>query len=340
MDTEIFGQRLRATSIGNPAYALLLLFCVRTALGGRSAWNRLRRLWRRLDASWHGVGSLLMAPIFVWMLLPPHVKEFFGFVENRSSDLSLVESLAFYPRVVLEQYSATPWLGVVTLALALLALSWLASRDPRHRLLALTTLVAWLALSAHPYKLPRFSVQGAVLAGCLAAVWLVTRGLRWRRLGVVAVPLGMLAAACVLWLGVDGTFIETQHRLRTVPLESAPVAEAAARVAAEGGVLVGTWNQLSPGLVEWRARQVQTLDADWRPVTTLDLDRRQRPDSVLGQLESEPCRDVGWIQSSDPGWIVENAWLFPVEARLRESGARWTPRDMASGLVRFRCEKR
>ena len=279
------------------------------------------------------------------MLLPPHVKEFFGFVENRSSGLGWVESLAFYPRVVMEQYSAAKWLGVATMLLALAGLGWLTSRDARHRLLALATLVAWLALSAHPYKLPRFVVQGAVLAGCLAAAWLLTTGLRStglrrHRLQAAAVALGVLVAAFVLWLGIDRPFVESQHRLRSVSVRSEAVVDAAARVAMKGGVVLGTWNQLSPGLVEWRAREATDLDADWRPVTTFDLDRRRRTDAVLGKLQSDPCRDVGWIRSDHPGWMAESAWLLPVEARLREPESRWTPQEAVPGLVHFRCTTR
>ena len=329
IDLEIAGQRIRATSVGNPAYGLLILFCLRTLLRGRPAWRRLGRRWRVIDASWHGVLSLLAAPIFVWMLLPPHVKEFFGFVENRSSELGLGEALAFYPRVLVEQYSAGVWVGVAALGLAVVGLSRLASSDARHRLLALATLVSWLALLAHPYKLARFAAQAAVLTGLLAAAWLVSSWLgpsglrsgwltRWVPVPLpVAVAVSLSAALGVLWLGIDRDFVERQHELRTVPASQAAQADAAAQVALEGGILLGTWNEMSPALVEWRARQGASLAAGWQPVTTLDLDRRQRPDAVLRELDSEPCRPVGWIRSERPGWTAETGWLLPVIANLQ-----------------------
>lgn len=339
IEFELFGQRVRATSIGNPAYGLLLLVCLRTLVGGKASWRDVRRRWRRLDASWHGFGTWLVAPILAWMLLPPHVKEFFGFVENRSSGLGLAESLAFYPGVVMEQYSGAPWLGALALLLAIPACGWLASRDPRRRLLALATLTSCLALAAHPYKLPRFAAQAAVLIGLLASAWLVMSALARRRraLAWTVWAMSVGAAVGVAALGVDQSVVESQHQLRTVPAESAAVADGAARVALDGGVVLGTWNGLSPALVEWHARRLRTLSAGWRPTTTFDLDRRSRSDVVLRQLESEPCRTVALIGPEHPSWHDENAWLAPVEARLRIEGAGWTADEATPGLTVFRC---
>lgn len=336
IDVEVLGRRLRATSVGNPAYVLLLLVCIRSMAGGKEAWRRLRRHWRAVDTSWHGLVSLLVAPILGWMLLPPHVKEFFGFVENRSSDLGFGASMAFYPRVFVEQYSSGQGMGWLVLALGAAAMIWLVSDEPRHRLLALTTVTAWCALWAHPYKLSRFGVQAAVLTGALASVWLVAVDGRRLRGAWVSVP-ATVAVLGVLALGVDRSFVMRQHEVRTVSGDSVVAAEEAARVALRDGIVLGTWNELSPGWVEWRARRAQTVTAGWRPVTTLDLDRRQRAEAVTHHLETGTCRPVAFIDPKCQGWLEENSWLEPVEARLRSASSRWRARPAAAGLAVFEC---
>lgn len=341
IDAEILGQRLRATSAGNPLYALYLLAVLR--LGRRLLWGgpesrrRFRQRLARLDRAGHGAVRWLLAPLGLWFLLPPHLKDFAGFVENRSSDLPLTgaEAWLFYPRALGEAYAPLPWLGGLAMVLAAVGLvAGLRGRaEAPHRLLALLLGIQWAALILHPYKLPRFAVSAALLTGLMAAVVLV-RGVAvlGRRLpGGPGLPAWGLAGTAVLltgWAGLATDTVTADHHLRTVPAEAGPVVERVVDHAArEGGVLVlGTWNHLSPWLLEWcaRARRWQEGSpagagtADVRPPATWrDLVGSRDPEALRGRLTSGcPVRWVVALESDHPLFALETAWLEPVTTWL------------------------
>lgn len=263
-DFSVAGVEVRATSTGNPLYALFLLAVLRyAALPGPR-----RRLTERLRAAppvWRTALLVLALPIGLWMLWPEHTKELLGFVENRSSRLPFAEALLFYPQVFVDRFHASPGLGLAALATALVALLRLPRLAPGRRLVTLALVFGLAALLAHPYKMPRFLspvaplVWLAAAAAFTEAAWQVAlrqpRGLG--RALPAAVALAALALAARA--GVDRPRLEADLALHGVSPAAAPVvdavAEAAAAAAPGGSLLVGTWNFLSPGLVEWEMRR-------------------------------------------------------------------------------------
>lgn len=327
---EVLGQEVSLTSVGNPAYLLVLLLAVR---GLRLALRRgesLGTLRRRLDEPSRGAFSWLALPIGTWFLLPPHVKELVGFVGNRSSGVAWTSADRWlaYPRAVAELYASAPWLGVLAMAVALPALGWIAGPSPSRRVVALTTTVAWAAILVHPYQLPRFAAQAAALTGVLAASFLVGTILPWVATGrglrgvarVVGIPaVALLAAGAVLWRGPAMETVRTEHALRTVPASLAPAVEASARAALDGTVVLGTWNLHSPWLVEWEARRLEGRDASWRPAGRGDVAGEGNLEAVVRGLRNRDS--VAWIEADHPAWERENARLAPLGEIFRRAPA-------------------
>lgn len=280
----IGSMTLRATSIGNPMYGLLLLTVARHLF-----WTRHRRLlvhrWRGLASSTRILFYSLGLPVLLWMLVPPHCKDFFGFVENRSSGLDRwsLDSWWFYGRSLGEDFLAWPWLAVPLVCLAL----WSCMRFPRWgagpRVLALLVIVNSAALLAHPYKLPRFAVTLFVPLVLLALRGLIDivvvlcrlwarrerRGLGTPSRGTLSPSQGsgLLAAS----LGLAFILVSTEHLARpfddaslsnrlveqTISAAHLPMLDRILDLAESNGdtALVGTWNLFSPALVEWRQAQ-------------------------------------------------------------------------------------
>ena len=74
--------------------------------------------WERSLAERHRVLLWTIAiPAAAWLLLPPHLRSFLDFVENRSSGpaLSSAAGLLFYPRVFVEQYHARSLIGMTVM---------------------------------------------------------------------------------------------------------------------------------------------------------------------------------------------------------------------------------
>lgn len=262
-DFALAGTRVRATSTGNPLYALFLLAVLRYSVlpGPR---RRLAGRLRAAPAVWRTALLVLALPIALWMLWPEHTKELLGFVENRSSHLPFAEALLFYPQVFVDRFHASPGLGLAALATALVAALRLPRLLPGRRLVALAMVVGLAALLAHPYKMPRFLspvaplVWLAAAAAFVEAAWQVALRLP-RGLGR-AVPAVVVLAALALAAraGVDRPRLEADLAVHGVTPAVAPVVDAIATAAAEapgGSVLVGGWNMLSPGLVEWEMRR-------------------------------------------------------------------------------------
>ncbi len=302
--------RLRATSIGNPVYGLLLL-----TVGRHGLWPRQRRLWRHRWRGWSRSSRQLALglglPILIWMLLPPHCKDFFGFVENRSSGLPWwsFESLGFYGRVLATDYLRWPLLLWPILLLAAWKCWRLAAATGPWRIVSLVVMVNGAALLAHPYKLPRFAltlwIPLVLLAGGgmfdLAA--LLRRRLfraprfapqsRWRSVLASRSMVGLSALLLLLWvrgslpLPADGETLPRRFASQTVDPAQLPLLDHILQRAAasEETALLGTWNLFSPSLVEWRQAQVprfaQAKLLMGRPLLRR-LGRRQWPAQVLG----------------------------------------------------------
>ncbi|HMB54391.1 MAG TPA: hypothetical protein VKU40_13815, partial [Thermoanaerobaculia bacterium] len=160
VDTTLLGLRVRATSLGNPVYALWVLVLLRAAF-----WPPARRRWvarwRALPERFRVLGRWIALPIGLWMTSPPHVKNFFGFVENRTSALSFGEQLALYPDAFAADFSPAAWIGWAVAGAALVPLLRLPRLAPARRAVGLALVVALVALLVHRYKLPRFLFAAA-----------------------------------------------------------------------------------------------------------------------------------------------------------------------------------
>ncbi len=169
---SLLGRPVSVQSIGNPVLFLLLLALLR-ALWGRE--RRRANLARLADADRDLQGFLRFsaAPILLWLLLPPHLRDFLDFVENRSSDLPFfsAESLLFYPRAYLGAIAPGPLAGAAILLLAIAGLRRLAGSGS-HAFLALWALFGVAAVLVHPYKLDRFFLHAAFALAVLAAATL------------------------------------------------------------------------------------------------------------------------------------------------------------------------
>lgn len=327
IDTEVMGLRLRATSLGNPAFALYALVILRAALAPRRSWARCRGRWRRLDTPARILVAWVLVPLALWMAIPPHLKDFFGFVENRDSGLTGATAWLFYPRVLATDYSPWPWLGGILPLLALLALTPIGLRRHDHkdsssrrrafarRVLLVMTGLGLAAVVGHPYKLPRFLFTvlpplwlGASL-GIVGLLRWLTGGENHRRAPVVTLAAAFLATILVIPGEPQARQLAQAARPgHTVPPESLAVVEAilGASREVEGPTLVlGTWNLLSPGLLEWRAIG-EGLSPEQRPIAARSLGRRARaslaradqvlllepsaPDSLLGRAMVDDTR--------------------------------------------------
>lgn len=330
--TEIGGVELRLSSIGGLLYHLYLLWVLRWLLRPRHHLERFRRWLAALEPRHRQLVSWVAVPVAVWMLIPPHARDFFDFVRNRSSEMAYLswESLLLYPLVWVRQYSPAEEWGAVLLVLAALpCLAW-RRLDLRHRVLAVTLLSGAAAILLHPYKLSRFAFTVAPLVWLSAAVVIAyltaavgERLAPSRSRAAVLLVAGSVMVAAVAG-GVDRQRLNRGFVERTVPRGAEQVIEAVYQAASRDGAtaILGTWNLVSPSLVEWHLRlRHSDLDPERFPVAV-------RPDQVRVE---EICDDLAADQviALDPlpgarrravrGYAEEIAPLAPLYAALGEA---------------------
>ena len=335
IDGEWWGLRIRATSIGNPAFALYVLILLRAAWRPHRTVRWLEARWRRWAPATR-VLAVWMLPIVLWLTVPPHLKEFFGFVENRSSGPPRwsVDSLLYYPKSIATDYAPEVWIGGLVLVLASGALVWGAGRllsgeaRPAGGLdvVVVVLFVSAVALLAHPYKLPRFAFT-TLAPLWLAAVWggviLLDSSLRSivprrPREWLVFMVAGLAAIALVQGLPDIDSRWQQELTLRSVPGDVLPVVEQVVRTATLGEgptVVLGTWNLLSPALIEWVARQ-QAIPEDQHPMAARVLGPRKgrrwlgRAERII-QLEyrpTDPALEAAFLQdTAGEAWARE--WI-------------------------------
>ncbi|HEX2465409.1 MAG TPA: hypothetical protein VHR17_12370, partial [Thermoanaerobaculia bacterium] len=344
------GERaVSITSIGNPLLLLVVIVLARAVWPPRRAWERWRR-WERSLAERHRVLMWTIAiPVVVWLLLPPHLRSFVDFVENRSSGppLFTAAGLLFYPRVFLEQYHARSVIGILVMGSAVVALARIGGAAPAARTLLLAVVVALAALTLHPYKEPRFLLIAAP-ALWLAAAWnvvtAVERGAAHTRrerpvwANAAIWTNGVLAVAtliCVLLAPPTAPSLAARFAQYTVPSTYRPLLDRVAELAeAKPTLVLGTWNQMSPPLIEWSwlqrrrgafASTPPDVVAPSRRAPAEQLLRRLRgpspPDQiVLLDLDDATAPSAEWAAA----FAAETAWLEPLRRDL-DAGA--TPYD-------------
>jgi hypothetical protein len=329
-ELALLGHEISLRSIGNPALFLLLLGLVRLLWGSERRRATLAAL-REFDRETQGLWRWLGAPLLAWLLLPPHLKDFLDFVENRSSRLPLLsaENLLFYPRIYLAELAPSPAFGLLILALALLGLARLRGAGPRA-LLGWWLLAAGAAVFFHPYKQDRFLIPGVILPLTALAAAIAANGLE--RLPGRAARWAPLLAGLVALAAVAGSGPRQDELRRVVALHSAPaelaepIDAALAAAREEPALLLGSFDLASPWLAEWRAWAAQP---GWRPprLALLPGDlgiRREDGERLAGRLAEGPplvllIQPLAAAGPSAEAWAAENVWLAPVRARLDDA---------------------
>jgi hypothetical protein len=335
--TDSSGETTRAISLGTPLYALYIVVLARGLLRPRRSWTRFKAWYASARPRWRAVVLVMVAPIAVWMLAPSHARGFIRVLENRRAGPSFWtrEGILFYPHAFLYDFSPAVVVGAASLALVAFGiLLWRRFPLP-HRVVLGAFVLGVLGTVAHPYKLPRFLFPLVPLlwltaGGTLAAaiVWLARTRLRLLVLSA--------AAAVILVVGIrvpiDRERLASFRGAAVVPatVRTAAAAVVTAAVRVHRSVLVGYWNEFSPGLVEWEGWQtVPWFEAGDVPLPAGHVLRDAVPDRLADVAARH--HEFGGILVLDldpggaawsPGWARENAWLEPAR-RAVEEDPRW-----------------
>ena len=326
---SVSGRVVSISSAGPLLYALYAVTLVGWFLRPRRSLHTARQLLVRLDFRARSMLTFIVFPVGLWMVVPSHTINFVSFLVNRStgSPVLSLEGLLFYPRVFVGEYSPSPAVGVVALLLAGSALRRLRGTDEVGRVLALALMFSTIAAIVHPYKQPRFFFLTAILlwfAGSREAVKLLSRTInrvrestqRW--IAATLAGAGLLTAAVTV---VDVDHLLRGHRQHTVNASTAEILNAITDEAskARASVLLGTWNHLSPWLVEWSCLQRgRSMDPDQVP--QVPTGRTQRSDVVRWLTADQP--ELVMVLSAAPGtqprsgFVAETRWLEPVRKQL------------------------
>jgi hypothetical protein len=335
------GERdVSVTSIGNPLYGLIVIVLVRAAWGWRRSWERFKAWERALGRRPRVLFWTAVVPAATWLLLPPHLRSFVDFVENRSDGPSLASTAGwlFHPRVFAEQFHPDARFGWIVAVVAIMALTRIGRVATSVRILLLAVLANVAALTLHPYKEPRFLLIAAPvlwIAAAWNAVTLIEIALARARLTRVVSPAMLNGALALMALGLALTRPAASPSLRdsfashTVPASTVPLVERVLELTEERPTIVlGTWNQLSPALIEWRFLQ---RAASGRPGVEPELvTPSRRGNAAAGQIARRLRDDTAPVQvilfdadpanAPSPEWAAafrsENAWLEPVRAEL------------------------
>jgi hypothetical protein len=201
------------------------------------------------------------APVAVWLVFPGHLKGVLRFVSNRSSRLPAGEGLFYYVRAFLAEYAPSPAIGVVVLALFAAGLVLAMRGGPgRWRIAGWVAAVHLAAIFLHPYKETRFLATAVPFVSLLAALPVATlagRLLRSRASRLVAA--GALASGLVLLVateqgtGASDAWVRENYRGYSVDRRFQGALDALARLADRDAsvAVLGTFQELSPALVEW-----------------------------------------------------------------------------------------
>ena len=291
------GRRVSVHSVGNPAYALLVIFTAWGALAvarDPAAW---RARWRALPERHRVLIATIGVPLLVWFLIPwpNRVRALADFVANRKSGPTpwSLDGLLYYPRVFASEYSPAAVVGWIVFLLALVP-----PQRAQHGawLLYIALAIGFEGTVAHRYHHPRFLFTTALLVWINAAraavglaAPLIARAPRLAR--VPAAALALALALIVLHPPVESR-VRAGHRAWRTSEALLPVMDRVLDLAAaERGhaVLLGYSYALSPGLLSWRAREVrpelplQRLPkrAPWLPVDAPEAALAARLDRLL-----------------------------------------------------------
>jgi hypothetical protein len=251
-----------------------------------------------------------------------------------------IDNMLFYPRSLVVHSAPNPAVGVLASMLAVVAVVIILNRGGRHLPLALATLVGLVSVAAHPYKDPRFVFTVLPLLW-LSAGWVIVRGFAAASRvvplpgtnPVAAVTASVAMAAVALSAPIDRDLIAEGHAHRTVQTAVEPLLDDVAKRAARsiGSVLLGHWNNLSPGLVEWHC--YRRLPEIRRQQVPRWLSEGKRRGDVVSRLAGDASIELLFVVGAEPGSLPdtmgfagENRWLSPVRRAL-EADPRFEAAD-------------
>ncbi len=335
------GQASRAISLGTPLYVLYVLVLARALIRPRRSWAQLKAWHAAAGSRPRAVALVVLLPIAVWMLAPAHARGLVRILENRNAGPSLWTSSGalFYPRAFLHEFSPSIAAGAACLVLAALAVALRSRLSPSHGVVVLALVLGLIGTLAHPYKLTRFlfplvPLLWLAVAAALAAV--VSRLIAPRLRTLVASSAASLLLILAMLIPIDRGRLTAGMAENSVPAAVRPVATAVAEAAAAAGgsVLVGYWNDFSPGLVEWDG---------WQSAPAFRAGDAPRPaDQVLRDAGPERLPEIAAQQSEvnavvvldlkpggstwREGWTQETGWLDPAR-RAMATDPRWRLRS-------------
>lgn len=324
---SVGGHQVSVRGLDNPAQILLAILVIRAAVLAGADRHNARQWYTGLGVVPRQFLSLVFLPILLWSAVPPHLKDFLGFVGNRSSGLPVLslDNLLFYPWAFAREYSRTPRLGMLVLVMALLQLRFLWRGNPKDRALAIALALGLISSLAHPYKDPRFffTLAPFVWLACGRSVaWVVAiLTVRWP----AALHLSVAPAIAVAVCAVSALAHPEMAKLRQAfekqnpPANIRAVLNAVAGTAlrSNGSVILGTWNSLSPALVTWHC-QLRTpgVDPSHLPIEARELPGDLSPTALLEALHAaedlEKIMVIGLSAERFPwseDFIKENTWL-------------------------------
>jgi hypothetical protein len=221
---------------------------------------------------------------------------------------------------------------------------------PEDRVLPLGLLTGFLFATLHSYKDPRFLFTIApfvwLCAGAIAGALIEGIG-RGGRHSWAAAGAAIMAMALMGITAGNKAFDADDFRHRRAELSApAPVRRVVEFVAAmaagsRGTLLAGTWNGLSPGLVEWQCRishqQARTGAPDPAiPLRPNEISPRLEAASLVDEASAENLVTELLVLELDEGgrawndaYREENTWL-PVLRNLLDADRRFVLREVRS----------
>jgi hypothetical protein len=233
-------------------------------------WMTLRKdegryllgLAKRLPDPYQSYLRWVALPIAVWMVNPNNLRTFFLVVTNEAPEEKpgLLSTLSYYPKVILDDYVGSHSLGIAVFLLAAAPVLWIRQLSRGQKFLYLFGALSLFLCAIHQNQSPRY-VFPLVPLIFLAAAFALTRPLAFlsRQNKLVAASLLGVAVVAAFWQ--YGRATEGPARLFEQKTSEPSVGTVVdflcdqAKGSTGESALIGFWDELPPGVVQWRCRQ-------------------------------------------------------------------------------------
>ncbi|GEM_PF-3939005 len=152
-----------------------------------------------------------VVPVWIWLILPSpnRILGVIRFFRNRTSLDDRLDSIGFYPRVVVQDYDIRPWIGVLVVSGVVAAAGWLiigaVRRCPEaNGLYCYSFFCGLIVLASHRYKLERNLLPLMPLLW-ICASWGIVRTLHFIRVRGTALTTLAFLIAVVIFIGLSGS---------------------------------------------------------------------------------------------------------------------------------------